>query len=330
MVRYFLKRALMMIPVILGVITIVFLINALTPGDPARQIAGTSATEEEVNAVREELGLNKPIVVRYGIYLKNLIVHGDLGTSYVTKQPVVKEIASRFPTTLQLAINCVLLSTIVGIPLGIISAVKRYSIIDNISMSFALFGVSVPAFWLGLMLIMLFAVELGWLPAFGVDTAKGWILPTVSLSVISTAQIARTTRSSMLEVVNSDFVKTARAKGQTEGVVIMKHMFGNALIPIITVIGNTFGILLGGAIMLEQVFAIPGLGKYMVDAIKANNYPAVQGGVLYMSVVFSLVNLFVDLVYAFVDPRIKAMFKMEGLKGRRISGKMQKGGSTSV
>ena len=172
MVRYIIKRIFMMIPVILGVVTIVFIINALTPGDPARQIAGTSASEAEIAAVRDELGLNKPIIVRYGIYLKNLITKGDLGTSFVTKEPVINEIATRFPTTLQLAINCVLLSTIVGVPLGIVSSVKRYSIVDNISMSFALFGVSVPAFWLGLMLIMLFAVNLGWLPAFGVSSVK--------------------------------------------------------------------------------------------------------------------------------------------------------------
>ena len=331
MVRYFIKRIILMIPVILGVITIVFIINALTPGDPARQIAGTSATEAEVDAIREELGLNKSIVVRYGIYLKNLITKGDMGTSYVTKKPVIEEISARFPTTLKLASFCIGWSMLVGIPLGIASAVKRYSWIDHLSMTFALLGVSIPTFWLGLMLIMLFAVNLGWLPAFGIDTFKGWILPTLSLSVVSIAQIARTTRSSMLDVINSDFVKTARAKGQNERVVIFKHMFGNAVIPIITVVGNTFGMLLGGAIMLEQVFAIPGLGKYMVDAIKANNYPAVQGGVLYMSIAFSLVVLLVDLIYAVVDPRIKAMFKMDGMMNSiKRNKRLQKGGRTIV
>lgn len=327
-VRYFIKRILLMIPVILGVITIVFIINSFTPGDPARQLAGTSATEEEVEAVREELGLNDPFLVRYVNYLYNLIFKGDFGTSYTTNQPVGEEIAARFPTTLKLAALCTLWSMLIGIPLGIASAVKRYSWIDNLSMTFALGGVSIPSFWLGLMLIMIFSVKLNWLPAFGVDTIKGWILPVISLSVMSIAQIARTTRSSMLEYVNSDFVRTARAKGQKESVVVFKHIFGNALIPIITIAGGTFGLLLGGAIMLEQVFAIPGLGKYMVDAIKANNYTAVQGGVLYMALVGSIVNLIIDLIYAFVDPRIKATFKAGGVKKRvKKARRIEEGGS---
>ena len=319
MLRYSIKRILLMIPVILGVVTLIFCITSFTPGDPATQILGTSATEEQKNALREEMGLNDPFIVQYLRYLKNVFTKGDLGNSYTTKQPVAKEIAGKFPTTLKLAGLCTIWSLIVGIPLGVASAVKRYSWVDNLSMSFALIAVSIPTFWLGLMLIMLFAVKLHWLPSFGVDKASGWILPTISLSVMSIAQIARTTRSSMLEYINGDFVRTARAKGQKESVVIWKHMFGNALIPIITVAGGTFAALLGGAVMMEQVFAIPGLGKYMVDAIKANNYPAVQGGVLYLAVVSSIVNLIIDLIYAVIDPRVKATFKASSAKKRRKS-----------
>jgi len=325
MLKYILKRVLWMIPVLLGVITIVFIINSFTPGDPARQLAGTTASAEEVEAVRDELGLNDPFFVRYFNYLKDLVVHGDLGMSYATKQPVAEEIAARFPTTLKLALLSTLWSCLIGIPLGVISAVKRYSWVDNLSMTFALAGVSVPSFWLALMLVLVFSVKLHVLPATGLDTIKSWILPVISLSFVSVASIARTTRSSMLEYINADFVRTARAKGQKEAVVIIKHVFKNALIPIITVAGSTFGILLGGAIMLEQVFAIPGLGKYMVDAIKANNYPSVQGGVIYMAVCASIVNLLVDLLYALIDPRIKATFKSSGMKKKKLAAKTEGG-----
>ena len=309
MIRYIVKRILLMIPVILGVVTLIFLINSFAPGDPATQILGTSATEEQKEQLREELGLHEPGIVQYFNYLKNIVTKGDMGISYSSKQSVSKEIASKCPTTLKLAGFCTIWSVLVGVPMGIGSAVKRYSWLDNLTMTFALIAVSIPTFWLGIMMIIVFSVKLGWLPSFGIDQATGWIMPTLALSVMSIAQIARTTRSSMLEYLNSDFVRTARAKGQKESVVIFKHMFKNALIPIITVAGGTFGALLGGAVMMEQVFAIPGLGKYMVDAIKANNYPAVRGGVLYLAVVQSIVNLLIDLIYAFIDPRIKASFK---------------------
>ena len=296
MIKYIVKRILLMIPVILGVVTLIFLINSFAPGDPATQILGTSATEEQKAQLREELGLNEPGIVQYFNYLKNIVTKGDLGISYSSKMPVAKEIASKFPTTLKLAGFCTIWSVLVGVPMGIGSAVKRYSWLDNLTMTFALIAVSIPTFWLGIMMIIVFSVKLGWLPSFGIDQATGWIMPTLALSVMSIAQIARTTRSSMLEYLNSDFVRTARAKGQKESVVIFKHMFKNALIPIITVAGGTFGALLGGAVMMEQVFAIPGLGKYMVDAIKGNNYPAVRGGVLYLAVVQSFVNLLIDLI----------------------------------
>lgn len=314
MIRYFIKRILLMIPVILGVITIIFLITEFTPGDPITQILGTSATAEERQALTEELGLDNPLVVRYFNYLVGLITRGDLGTSYITRESVTSEIAARFPTTLKLAGLCTLWSLLVGVPLGTISAIKRGKWVDGAATGFALAGVSVPSFWLGSLLIMLFSVKLNLLPSFGIDRAAGWILPVISLSIMSVAQITRTTRSSMLEYINGDFVRTARAKGQKESIVIWKHMFGNALIPIITVAGGSFAMLLGGAVMMEQLFAIPGLGKYMVDAIKANNYPAVQGGVTYMAIISSFVTLLIDLIYAFIDPRIKATFKNSGSK----------------
>lgn len=324
MLKYIVKRILLMIPVLLGVVTLIFLINSLAPGDPATQILGTSATEVQKDALREELGLNKSLVGQYFLYLRNLIFRGDMGVSYSSKQPVASEIISKFPTTLKLAGLCTIWSVLIGVPMGIASAVKRYSWVDNLAMTFALVAVSIPTFWLGIMMIIVFSVKLHWLPSFGVDNPLGWILPTLALSVMSIAQIARTTRSSMLEYLNSDFVRTARAKGQKESVVIFKHMFKNALIPIVTVAGGTFGMLLGGAVMMEQVFAIPGLGKYMVDAIKANNYPAVRGGVLYLAVVQSIVNLLIDLLYAFIDPRIKASFKggskKRAPKVRQLSG----------
>lgn len=306
MIKYIIKRILMLIPVLLGVITLVFILNEATPGDPAQMIAGIGASEEQIEAIREDYGLNRPVVVRYLDYLKNLVTKGDLGTSYTTKESVTKEIVGRFPTTLKLAGFSIILSCIIGIPLGILSAVKRYSWIDNTSMGLALFGVSIPNFFLGLLFMILFSVKLHWLPAlFGSGKPTAWILPILTLGIGGTASITRTTRSAMLDVMNQDYVKTARSKGQHEFVVVVKHMFRNALIPIITVIGSQFGFQLGGSIMVENVFGIPGIGKYMIDSINGKNYPAVLGGVVYLAIAFSIVNLIVDIMYVFIDPRLK-------------------------
>lgn len=319
MIRYIAKRLLLIIPVIFAVITIVFFINALTPGDPASQMLGPSATHEQLEAMREDMGLNRPIIVRFGLYLRDLVLHGDMGRSYITKQPVAGEIATRFPTTLKLACFSMLTAVVLGVPIGIISALRRYSWIDIAAMSVALVGVSVPHFWLALMMIVAFAVNLGWLPAVGIKTAAGWILPVAAMCLSPLAQIARTTRSSMLEIMSMDYIRTARAKGQKERIVVRKHMLRNAIIPILTIIGMMFGMQLGGAVLVESIFAIPGLGKYMVDAIMNNNYPCVQGAVLYMSVVFSFVSLAVDILYAAVDPRIKAQFKSRKAISKRIA-----------
>jgi len=316
------KRILTVIPVMLGVLTIVFIMNELTPGDPAEMLAGSEATTEQIEEMREELGLNRNVVVRYVDYVIGLVTEGDMGTSYSTKQPITTEILDRYPTTLKLAFLSILIAVVIGIPLGVLSAIKQNSILDNMSMSLALFGVSMPNFWLGLMMVSLFAVKLGWLPASGLNGPEYWIMPVVAISVGPIAQIARVTRSSMLDVIRQDYMRTARAKGQTEFKVIISHGLRNALIPIITTIGGQMGVQLGGAILAESVFGLPGLGSYMVSAIKSRNYPAVQGSVLYLALMCSLVNLAVDLLYAYVDPRIKASFagKAKTKKAKELKG----------
>ncbi len=309
MYRYILKRLLMLLPVLLGVLLIIFILSEITPGDAARQLAGEFASEEDVQAIREELGLNRPFLERFFSYLTGLVTRGDLGVSYQTGQPVIQEIADRFPTTLLLALVSMLFSILIGIPTGIISAIRQYSWIDSTSMVVALVGVSMPNFWQGLLNIIVFSIWLGWLPASGFYGWQYWILPAVTIGTSSAAMITRMTRSSMLEVIHQDYIRTARAKGQKENVIIIKHALKNALIPIVTVVGIQFGGLLGGAVLTETVFAIPGLGKFMVDAIKARNYPVVQGGVLVLAVIFSVVNLLVDILYSYIDPRLKSMYR---------------------
>ena len=310
MYKYVLKRLLMMIPVLVGVLLIVFTINQMMPGDPAIMLAGgEQATPMEIERVREELGLNDPLPIQFFNYAKGLILEGDLGTSYATKRPVFEEVTERLPTTVTLAVVSILLALAIGIPTGILSAIRQYSWIDHCSMGVALIGVSMPNFWQGLMNILIFAIYLKWLPASGFYGWQYWILPALTIGTSSAAIITRMTRSSMLEVIRQDYIRTARAKGLSEKVVITKHALKNALIPIITVVGIQFGSLLGGAVVTETVFAIPGLGKFMIDAIKARNYPVVQGGVLMLAIIFSMVNLCVDMLYAFADPRIKSLYK---------------------
>lgn len=307
--KYILRRLLLLIPVMLGVSFIVFMMMYFTPGDPARIMLGESAPEADVQRLREDLGLNDPFIVQYGRYVKNAVVKRDLGRSYITRRPVYDEIASRFPNTLKLAALGVLVAVLIGVPVGIISATRQYSIFDNVSMIFALIGVSMPNFWQGLLLILLFSVNLNWLPSSGFDTWKHMILPAVTLGTSSAAIITRMTRSSMLEVVRQDYIRTARAKGQSESVVINRHALKNALIPIITVVGLQFGYLLGGAVLTESIFGITGVGRLMVDSIKSRDMLLVQGGVLFIAITFSVVNLGVDILYAFVDPRIKSQYK---------------------
>jgi len=269
-----------------------------------RMMLGESATPEAQAELRLELGLDDPFLVQYGRYIKNIVVHQDLGTSYSTRRPVLDEIMTVFPNTVKLATAAIIIAVILGTFLGIVSAVKQNSLLDNAVMVLALIGTSAPIFWIGILMIILFSVNLGWLPPSGFGSFKQLIMPALALGMQSTAVVARMTRSSMLEVIRQDFVKTARAKGQKESVVIMKHVFRNALIPVITVVGLQFGTLLGGAMLTEVVFSIPGVGRLMIEAIKQRDFPIVQGSVLFVAACFSLVNLAVDLLYAVVDPKV--------------------------
>ncbi len=306
--KYILKRLLLMIPVLLGVAFVVFTLMYITPGDPAKVILGESATPEAVEAFRQEMGLNDPFLVRFFNYIKGILFRFDFGTSYQTKKPVLGEILTRFPNTVILAALSALVAVVVGVLLGVISAVKQYSLFDNLASIIGLLGVAMPNFWMGMMLVLIFSVYLRILPASGTYGPKYWILPSITLGFISAASIMRTTRSQMLEVIRQDYIDTARAKGQSEMNIIIKHALRNAMIPIVTVIGIQFGQMLGGSVLVETVFSIPGVGRYMIDAIKARDYPVVQGTVLFLSACFSFVNLGVDILYTFIDPKMKTLY----------------------
>lgn len=308
MIKYIIKRLLFLIPVVIGVSFIVFGLLYITPGDPARNALGPSASEEAVKELRDKMGLNDPFLQQYGRYVKNIVTKGDLGQSYITKAPVTREIIGRAGSTIRLAFLSIAIATVLGIPIGIICAIKQYSIFDNIAMIFALIGISMPVFWLGLLLIMFFSVYLGILPSSGFSTPAQMILPALALGSQSVSVITRMTRSSMLEVIRKDYIQTAKAKGQRYNKVIWRHALGNALIPIITVVGTQFGQLMGGAVMTEVIFSIPGIGRLMVDSIKMRDMPMVLGCVLFVAITFAIVNLIVDILYTFVDPRIKTKY----------------------
>ncbi|WIF94085.1 nickel ABC transporter permease [Caminicella sporogenes] len=305
--KYILKRLLLLIPVLLGVTFIVFSIMSFTPGDPAQLILGENAPAEAVQQLRAEMGLDDPFLVQYFRFLGNAI-KGDFGRSYTTKREVFAEIFARFPNTLVLAVVGVAIAIAIGVPVGIISATKQYSLIDSISMIAALLGVSMPNFWLGLMLILVFSVSLGILPSGGYDGFTSIILPAITLGTGAAAIITRMTRSSMLEVIRQDYIRTARAKGVAEKKVVNKHALKNALIPVITVVGLQFGYLLGGAVLTETVFSWPGVGRLLVEAIRQKDTPTVLASVVFLATTFSIVNLMVDILYAYVDPRIKSQY----------------------
>ena len=309
MLKYIFKRILMMIPVLLGVLFLVFTMNEISPGDPAAMIAGDAASVEVVEQIREDLGLNKPLPVRFFNYTKNLVLHGDLGTSYKTKRPVLDEVMDRQPTTILLSLTSAAFAVFLSIPIGIISAIKQNTWIDNLLMVLALIGVAMPAFWQGLMTIILFSVKLGWFPSYGFTTPAHWFMPVLTIGTGAMASLVRITRSSMLEVIRQDYIRTARAKGQTERKVIISHALRNSMIPIITAIAIQLGSMLGGAIVTETVFAIPGIGMLMIQSIKARDYPTIQGAVVVIAVMFSLLNLVVDIIYTFVDPRLKSIYQ---------------------
>lgn len=310
MARYICRRLLQMIPVIIGVSIVIFSMLHFATGDPARRMLGPHATQDEVNALREELGLNDPFHIQYLKFISGLL-RADFGRSYTSSLPVSEELLSRFPTTFTFAVTSTLIACLIGIPLGIISATKQYTFLDNFVTTFAMMGVSVPTFWMGLMLMMIFALHLYWLPASGFYGPKYWILPSVTIGIAAAAHVIRMTRSSMLEVIRQDYIRTARAKGQKESRVILDHALRNALMPILTTIGLIFGFGMSGQIVTEQIFSIPGLGKLMIDAVNERNYPIVRGGVLLICISYSMVNLIVDLLYAAVSPRIRALYEQK-------------------
>lgn len=329
---YTARRLLGIIPVLFGISLLVFLFLHLIPGDPAVVMLGERAEPERIAALREKLGLERPLWEQYLFFVGNLL-QGDLGTSIFNQLTIKEQLARRWPATFELAIAATLFAVIIGIPFGILAAIRKNSLIDNLATSFSLLGVSLPVFWLGLLLVYLFAVNLQWLPAGGRlsidvdalfkpitgfyvldalfqpqtfwDVAKHLILPAITLGTIPLAILTRITRSAMLEVLSLDYVRTARAKGLSERVVIWRHAFKNALLPVVTIIGLQFGTLLGGAILTETIFSWPGIGSWIYEGILNRDYPVVQGGVIFVALVFVIVNLVVDLSYALLDPRIQ-------------------------
>ncbi|MFW5981237.1 MAG: nickel ABC transporter permease [bacterium] len=308
MTKYILKRILMLIPVLIGVSIIIFLILHLSPGDPATVMLGPRATQAEITQLRENMGLNKPLPVQYLTFITNAI-KGDFGRSIRTNNPVISEIMSRLPNTIQLSLAGILFSIIIGFPLGVLAAVKQNSFTDRLSSFLALVGFSVPNFWAGLMLMLLFAVLIPILPSSGHGTWKHLVLPAIGLGIQTTAVIARMTRSSMLEIVRQDYVKTAKSKGINKRIVLFRHIIRNALIPVVTIAGLYFGHSLGGVVATETVFSYPGVGRLLVDAIRNQDYPVVQAGVLFFALGVGIVNLLVDITYAYLDPRIKSQYR---------------------
>jgi len=331
MLAYIIRRIFILIPTLLGVSILVFVMLHLTPGDPAELLLGERATEEALVELREHLGLNEPLYVQYGMFLKRLM-KGDLGETIWTRQQVWTEVKERFPATIELTVVALCIACFFGIIFGIISATKQYSIFDYVSMIGALAGVSMPIFWLGLIFMLIFSLNLGWLPISGrlsVDIdleiitnfyildavlTRNWaalkdavwhiIMPAVTLSTIPMAIVARMTRSAMLEVLRQDYIKTAKAKGLSNFTVTFKHALRNALIPVVTTVGLQFGVALGGAILTETIFAWPGVGKWMYDAVMQRDYMVIQGGTLFIAAVFVVINLCVDVLYAVINPRI--------------------------
>ena len=308
MLRYILRRILFLIPVLIGVSILIFSIVHLAPGDPAETMLGPSATAQDLAELRSQLGLDKPLTVQYLSFMSRA-VYGDFGNSIRTNNPVLEEIVDRFKPTLQLALLSMLLAVAMGIPLGIIAALRQNSWVDTFCNFVALLGFSLPGFWLGLMLMLTFSIMFPILPSSGYGSWKQLIMPTVVLGTNTMAVIARMTRSSMLEVVRQDYVRTAKAKGLAWRLILSRHILSNVMIPVVTVAGLYFGNMLGGVVITETIFSIPGVGRLIIDAIRFHDYPVVQGGVLFFAFCLSLVNLGVDLIYALLDPRIKAQYR---------------------
>ena len=316
MLRYIFRRLLLMIPTLLGITFIVLLFITITPGDPARLMLGNQVSEEEIEALREEMGLNDPLPVRYVNYIRN-IFRGDFGRSYRTRRPVVDEILQRFPYSLMLVFISLILALFIGIPLGIYAATHQYSWKDNAAIFASLFCVSMPGFWFALMLIQLLCIKINLLPPSGIDKWTGWILPAVTGALGFAATIARQMRSNLLEVIRQDYITTARAKGQSETKVLYRHALKNAVIPVIMVVGGIFGMAMGGSMISEVIFSIPGLGAYTLSALSARDYPVIQTSVLFMSALFAVVLLLIDLAFALVDPRIRSQYAKKKKKAEK-------------
>ncbi len=308
MLKYIVKRLLMVIPVLLGVTIIIFTILYFAPGDPAVMALGEGTPEAALEAYRVEMGINGTYIERLVRYVGN-VARGDLGLSFQSRKPVVSELMQRIPQTLTMATWGIILATVLGVFLGIVSATRQYSFWDTIATIGALFGVSMPMFWQGLMLILIFSVHFNFFPASGFSSVKHMIMPISALGIQISANIMRSTRSSMLDVLRQDYIRTARSKGQKESRVIMGHALKNAMIPVVTVIGVQFSKMLAGSVIIESIFSIPGIGKYMIDAINARNYAAVQGSVLLIAFTGCILNLAVDIMYTFIDPRLKTIFE---------------------
>lgn len=312
MSRYILNRLAQILPVLFGVLVAVFVMLKLTPGDPAAAMLGVQASPEELERVRHAMGLDRPWHIQFGIWLGNALT-GDLGSSYISKKPVTELILTRLPVTLELSIFAMLLAVIIGIPAGILSAARRYSWVDYLITSLALFGVSMPSFWFAILLILLFSLNLGWLPASGYmpwergvwPHLRSLIMPGLALGLFLMGALVRFCRTSMIETLVQDYVRTAKAKGMGRSMILMRHALKNALIPTVTVLGIQFGALLGGAIIIETIFAFPGIGTMMLTAVNQRDYPVVQGVTLIVAVAFTLSNLLVDILYTWLNPRIR-------------------------
>ena len=302
--RYVLRRLLMLIPVLFGVTLVSFSLLHLVPGDPAEVLGGQEATKEDIDRIRKEYGLDQPLVIQYLRFVWNA-ARGDLGVSIQSRHPVRALLLQRLAFTLQLSLVSVLVASAIGLLAGIISSARPYSLVDTTSMLGALFGISMPIFWFGLLLILVFSVNLRWLPSGGAGTLRHLVPPALALGSASAAVIARMTRASMLEITRQDYIRTARAVGHHEAAVIFRHALKNAMIPILTVFGLEFGYMLGGAALTESVFSLPGIGRLLVEGIFARDYPVVQGAMMVVATTFVLVNLLTDLAYAFFDPRIR-------------------------
>lgn len=308
MIKYIFRRILLLIPTLLGVSFIIFALLYLTPGDAATAKLGTHAPKEAIEAYREELGLNDPFLVQYGRFLSGA-VKGDLGKSYLTGRSVTESLMDLFPATIKLSVFSLAIAVIFGILFGVLSAVYKYSWIDRVSMVFGMVGISMPIFWSGILFILLFSVKLEWLPSSGFSSFKHLILPGFALGFQSMAVIMRQTRSSMLEVLGTDYIRTAQAKGLKDWVIIIIHALKNAMIPVLTTAGLLTGSLLGGSVLTETIFGIPGIGRLMVDSISTRDYPIVLGGVLLIAVTYSIINLVVDILYGFIDPKVRSQYK---------------------